>query len=243
MINILARYRQFFSFARLKPQLISKLMALVIATSASAYATATSTENTNSTWELARDKAGVKVWTRSVEGSNIKAFKGETELDVELNQAMALMDNTENYTEWMHQCKSPTLIRKVSPIERYTYMINDLPWPAKNRDVLAHVKISQNEQDRVVTVVMRDVKEVSEALIKRLPNRKGLQALDKMEGHYRFIPISDTQTKVIYEMHIELGGSLPATAVNAAIVDTPYYTLKNMRSEVTKPQYQHFKPF
>jgi hypothetical protein len=64
-----------------------------------------------------------------------------------------------------------------------------------------------------------------------------------MKGQFQLIPVTPNTTQVIYEMHIELGGSLPSGVVNAAIIDTPFYTLKNMRTVVTEPRYQHFKPF
>jgi hypothetical protein len=55
-------------------------------------------------WELVRDNDEVKVWTRDVDGSKIKAFRGETEIAAELTQLMAKMDDTPTDSRWMPQC-------------------------------------------------------------------------------------------------------------------------------------------
>ncbi|MFT5575901.1 MAG: hypothetical protein ACI89D_001421 [Bermanella sp.] len=196
-------------------------------------------------WKLERDKDNVKVFTRDVEGSSIKAFRGETTIDAELNRALALMDDTAACVEWMHTCKSPVLIGRLNPLERYSYMVNDLPWPVTDRALLLRATISQNMLDRVVTVDLVSVapEALSEQDKARLPSEKGVVLIEKAKGFFRFTPIDDQHTHVEYQMHTEPGGSLSASLVNSMLVDTPYYTLKSIQSVVLAEKYQDFRPF
>lgn len=196
-------------------------------------------------WALEHEKDGVTVYTREVEGSDYKAFKGETVIDVELNRALALMDDTAACVDWMHSCKSPVLIRKLTPLKRYTYMVNDFPWPAKDRALLLSATISQEMRSRVVTVALENVElESLEPSDKaRVPLDNGAVLMERAEGFFRFTPLGGNRTHVEYQMHIEPGGALPASIVNAKLIDTPFNTLRAMQSVVTEEKYTDFRPF
>lgn len=196
-------------------------------------------------WELARDKDDIKVYTRDVDGSKFKAFKGETQVSAELNRLLALMDDTAACVDWMHTCKSPRLIRKLNPLERYTYMVNDLPWPVSDRALLLHATISQSMDDRVVTVALESLSPAALAPADQaqVPDEKGVVLIEVASGFFRFTPLEDNTTHVEYRMHTEPSGSLPASLVNSMLVDTPFYTLKNMKVLVTHERYRDFRPF
>lgn len=217
----------------------SPFISLLLALSLSALAMA------ESEWHLEREKEGVSVYTRDVPGSEFKAFKGEAVLDVELNRAMALMDDTAACVDWMHSCKSPVLIRKLTPLKRYTYMVNDLPWPAKDRALLLQATITQELPSRVVTVALEtvDLEALPAADKERVPQDKGVVLIEKAKGFFRFTPLGDNRTHVEYQMHTEPSGALPPSLVNSMLVDTPFNTLTAMRSVVQAEKYTDFRPF
>lgn len=218
---------------------------MLVVGSQSAVASEAIADEANGEWKLERDKNNVKVFTRDVAGSAFKAFRGETVIDAELNRAMALMDDTAACTEWMHTCKSPVLIGKLNPLERYSYMVNDLPWPVTDRALLLHATISQRMSDRVVTVNLESVDPdtLAEAQQALVPGDKGVVLIEKAKGFFRFTPIDEQHTHVEYQMHTEPSGALPAALVNSMLVDTPFYTLKSMQSVVLAEKYQDFRPF
>lgn len=222
---------------QLLTRVLPPLAACLVFLLSGASATSASAE-----WELVRDRDNVKVWTRPVPGSDIQAVRAETLVPVELNQAMALLDDTAACPRWMHQCADPALVRKISPLERYTYMAIDLPWPASDRDVLVHVNIGQQESNREVSVHLLGVEPKPE-IADRMPKRKGREPLRSMNGKFTLLPTGATSTRVSYELHLELGGSLPASVVNKQLIDNPFNTLKNMRSIAAEPRYQDFRPF
>lgn len=195
-------------------------------------------------WQLQTEDGGVSVFTRDVEDSDYQAFRGVTEVAVELNQVIALMNDTEACPNWMHNCKNPELIHKFSPLKRITFMVNDFPWPAKDRALLLEASITQEYPSRVVTVSLNSISEsdIPANPLSPIP-KNNAQPVENAKGRFVFTPLSESATRVEYEMHLEPGGSLPAAAVNALIVETPLKTLQNMQRVVKDAKYQSFRPF
>lgn len=196
-------------------------------------------------WELAKDKDGIQVYTRAVEGSDYKAFRGESVVNAELNQVMALLDDTDGFVHWMFNCKNPKLLYKASLLDRYQYLQNDFPWPAADREMILRNEISQDPTTRVTTVKLSGIK--ADALPESgrlvLPKKTDAVRVEEVAGFFELTPLSDVQTKVVFQLHLNPVGALPSGLVNAMIVDNPFETLKAMRKRVALPEYANFNPF
>lgn len=195
-------------------------------------------------WELARQKDGITVYTREVADSAFREFRGEVEIAANINSLMAVLDDTANFTKWMHQCAEAKLLHKESLLERYQYLVNDFPWPAADRVLLLRNRISQ-ASDRVVTVSLEGV--VPDALPVQaknaLPENKSAKWVKHAKGFYRLTPMGDTRTAVEFQLHLDPAGALPASLVNSLIVDNPFDTLRQLRDQVADAKYAHFDPF
>jgi hypothetical protein len=196
-------------------------------------------------WELVKDEDDIRVYTRTVEGSDYKAFRGESIVNAELNQVMALLDDTSGFVHWMFKCKSPKLLYKVSLMDRYQYLQNDFPWPAADREMILRNEIYQDTVTRVTTVKLSGVKAdaLPESAQATLPTKTNAVRVDEVAGFFELTPLSDTQTKVVFQLHLNPVGALPASLVNSMIVDNPFETLKAMRIRVALPEYANFNPF
>ena len=196
-------------------------------------------------WELAKDKDGIQVYTRAVEGSDYKAFRGESVVNAELNQVMALLDDTDGFVHWMFNCKNPKLLYKASLLDRYQYLQNDFPWPAADREMILRNEISQDPTTRVTTVKLSGIK--ADALPESgrlvLPKKTDAVRVEEVAGFFELTPLSDVQTKVVFQLHLNPVGAPPSGLVNAMIVDNPFETLKAMRKRVALPEYANFNPF
>lgn len=196
-------------------------------------------------WNLEKDKDGIQVFTSAVAGSDYKAFRGETIINAELNQLMALLDDTEGFVHWMFNCKSPKLLYKASLLDRYQYLINDFPWPAADRELILRNEISQDPATRITRVKLSgvDVNALPAAAKAAMPTKTDAVRVEEVVGFFELTPLSDSQTKVIFQLHLNPVGSLPSGLVNAMIVDNPFETLKAMRKRVALPEYANFNPF
>ncbi|MFT5888821.1 MAG: hypothetical protein ACI9BO_001644 [Zhongshania sp.] len=196
-------------------------------------------------WELAKDVENIKVFTGEVSGSDYKAFRGETVINAELNQLMAVLDDTANFSRWMYNCISPKLLYKASLLDRYQYLKNDFPWPAKDREMILRNEISQDPATRVTTIKLSStaVVKLPQQAQQAMPKAGDAVRMDEVQGFFELSPLSDTQTKVVFQLHLNPGGGLPASLVNALIVDNPFETLKALAKQVDEPEYANFNPF
>jgi hypothetical protein len=124
--------------------------------------------------------------------------------------------------------KSARAVESVSDTE--IYCVNDTPFPVRERDIVAHVKWSY-EQD-TGKISMR-----SDATPARLPKKKGLVRIQHGSSEWHFTPLGDGYVKVENYAHIDPNGRIPAWLINCLIVESPHKTQGNMRRLVLDGSY------
>lgn len=191
----------------------------------------------NSEWklEVEEDKAHLKVYTRKIDGSSLKEFKGEMLVNEKLTTLVALMLDSEAAPKWIHECEKFEVIETINPHHKIIHFINAAPWPVSDRDAVISSKISQNPETLEVRI---DI----EALTGHVPEDEDLVRIPRMLGYWSFTPLEgeDDNGNVLvrYQIHAEPGGSLPAWLANSAVVDTPQYTMLNMLDMIKLEKYQ-----
>ncbi|HEX3385072.1 MAG TPA: START domain-containing protein, partial [Mucilaginibacter sp.] len=103
-------------------------------------------------WKLRSDNNGIKVYSSIIPSSKIKAIKVEATFDASAQQLAAVVMDVSTSTEWVSHLKSAILIKRVSANELYYYSEVDLPWPAANRDFVAHLTATQDPDTKIITV-------------------------------------------------------------------------------------------
>ena len=181
-------------------------------------------------WELAKDKEGIKVYTREIKGSAFKEYRAVMKIEASLSSLVALVDDIAECHAWIHTCKEGKLLKRVSPKESYTYTINHAPWPVSDRDAVVHNTISQEPQSRVVIISIRGAPEY-------VPEKPGLVRVKKIKGSWRFSPGKDGLAEVLYQVHSEPGGNIPSWLVNSIVISQPFNTMKNMKKVDRQSKY------
>jgi hypothetical protein len=187
----------------------------------------------SSEWELEKEKEDIqlKIYTREISGSSLKEFKGEMIVEAKLTTLAALLLDSNAAPQWMHQCEKFEVIEQSDPRNAVIYFINAAPWPASDRDAVISSSMIQDPETLTLRV---DIK----ALVDRLPKNDDYVRIPRMTGLWSFSLLSDGKVKVVYQVHAEPGGSLPAWLTNSVVVDTPYYTLRNMLKMLKLEKYQ-----
>lgn len=182
-------------------------------------------------FKLEKEKNGVAVYTRKIEGSSLKEFKGVTTIKTSLMSLVVLMDDTEAYTQWLHECTQAKLLNKINLKERVSYTVIHAPWPVSDRDTVTYSKIVQDPKSKIVTIYLKGVPG-------QYPVQSGKVRVPSLKGFWQFIPNKNGYTTVVYQLHSEPGGSLPDALANSTVVDIPYNTLLNMHKVVKQEKYQ-----
>ena len=173
----------------------------------------------------------IRVFTRSVKGSDMKAFKAITHVQSSLTAPVALLQDVDRSHEWVFNCKAMALIEELSDTEAVYYMVTEMPWPVKNRDSISQTVITQNPETKTVRVDIDARNDV-------FPENDDHVRIRKMTGYWQFVPQGDGVIEVTYEAHANPGGGLPSWLVNSFVVDAPINTLRGFRDLISEDVYQ-----
>ncbi|MFK7862669.1 MAG: START domain-containing protein [Pseudohongiellaceae bacterium] len=182
-------------------------------------------------WELKKDSEGIQVFTRAVPGSPYKEVRSVSRLErVSLSSLVALIEDVEACPRWADKCAESYLVERVSDRESLIYTHNDMPFPVKDRDVVAQVVWSQDPESFQVTMS-------STAVAGGVDKVRGRLRLTEANALWQFTPQPDGSVEVLNQAHINPGSSIPGWVTNMLLVDTPFETMKSYLAEVVSSQY------
>lgn len=193
-------------------------------------------------WQLVKDRDGIQVYGRDHQHSKYREYRAETVIAAELHQLLGVMNDTDACPQWMHNCLAPALLAEPNTLERYTYMRNDLPWPYKDRALIVRSLITPDIEGRSVSIALQGISEAElpAPAQSALPEREKYPRADSFLGQFQFTPVEQGY-RVVYQLHIDLGGSPSASLANGQIADTPLKTLAGMRRIVSADKYRQFQ--
>jgi len=181
-------------------------------------------------WQTVKEKEGIIVKTRAVEGSGFKEFQGVTYVRASLASLIALLSDTSAYTQWMPNCIEAYQVKRTSAYENFIYTLRKAPWPVANRDMVIHTVTTRNKNDHSILIRMAGAPGL-------VPEKAGTVRVDKLAGFWKLTPRGDT-VEIIYQVHADLGGNVPEWLANSTSVDQPYKVLSNIRQLVTADKYR-----
>jgi len=185
-------------------------------------------------WILKSEKDGIKIYTSAVPDSKFKAIKVECDFNATPGEMVALLMDVNASADWMYHVKSCKLIKQVSPSELYYYSEVNLPWPAANRDFVAHLTVTQNPDTKVVTIDGPSVNGI-------VPVKKGIVRVRDSKGKWIITPLGADQVSVEYTIHVDPGGALPSWLVNTFATEGPVQIFKGMKQQLQKPHYKNME--
>ncbi len=186
--------------------------------------------NEQNDWELIRNRNNVEVYSRPVENKNDRELKAITIVDSDLSNLLAIIYDVEYYPNWVYRASEAEILNTVSETEFYYYQVTDAPWPITDRDMIIHVKVSQDEVSREITVKFTGVPDYME-------EKPGFVRVPSFNGNWVFTPLEDGTVRVVHSLLIEPEGEIPSWIVNSAAVEGPYSTLLNMRRLINEDRF------
>lgn len=179
-------------------------------------------------WTLKKESDGVKIYTRDVKGSSIQEFRGEVVAKSNLSTILSVIDNIADYPKWMYKCSYAERLKKINESSGYSYSVLDQSWPVTDRDACTFYSVTQDSITMVVTISIKGVSNY-------IPVKSDKVRMPSIKGFWQLIPLSKGVTKIVYQIHSEAGGDIPAAVVNMFVTDTPYYNLLNLKKIVESP--------
>lgn len=186
-----------------------------------------------SEWELARDRDGIKVWTRNEPGYPIRAFKAVTTVDSSLSGLVSLIMDTGRVTDWAYRILGVDVLARDDDAATFViYTKTDFPWPLSNRDVVLAGQVMQDEKTKQVTIRSRSTP------AGQYPKNPDFLRMPDMVGDWIFRPLGAGKVEVTMIGRANPSGNIPFGVVNLIIHETPYRTLQGLRRVIGAERYQ-----
>jgi hypothetical protein len=173
-------------------------------------------------WTLAKEKNGIKVYTRDSKDSPIKEFKAVTIFEANMHVIEKIILNTDTYSKWYDHCKRSEQIGLQNNTTTM-YIEYSMPFPFKNRDAVMNLNTTRTNDLILIHITRNAVarKEVED--IVRMP---------VSEGEWQLRKINEHTTEVVHQFKGDPGGNIPVAIVNLFLVDGPINTLTQLKGMV-----------
>ncbi len=182
------------------------------------------------TGEFGSGRDAVRTWARAVEGMQVKAFKGVTEVPVSVPVVLALFSDINNGDKWIFNCRRAERLTGASADKAYLQFKG--VWPASDRDVVASRQVSQLPNGDILYETRN---------ADGLPEQEGYVRIRSLRSSFRLTPMPGEWTKIEFETQVDVGGLIPAWIANVVSLKAPRVTLEGIRRQVMAPQYQSKK--
>jgi len=183
-------------------------------------------------WNLTENHDGIKIYTRPMANSKIKAIKAECILPARPAQLIAAILDIKNCGKWVYHSKKNVLIKQISPLDLTYYAETAVPWPAENRDYVVHVKAEQNPQTKVVTVN-------SPCIPGCVEEQQGIVRIRESLARWTITPLGKNQVRAEYILEVDPLGNIPAWLINLFASKGPYETFRKLRLHVQQDVYKN----
>ncbi|WP_448699935.1 START domain-containing protein [Mucilaginibacter sp. AW1-3] len=183
-------------------------------------------------WKLSIDKGGIRIYTRPMANSNLKAIKVECNLSAHPSQLVRVIMDIDNSAEWVYHGKNARVIKQVSPSELYYYSEVSVPWPAQNRDYISHIIVKQNPKTKEITIDAPCIADM-------VPVKPDIVRISNSVGRWTITPSANNTIKVEYQLAVDPAGSIPAWLINLFATEGPFKTFERLKEQLQKPDYKN----
>lgn len=182
----------------------------------------------NTDWRPIYIKKGIQVSKRSVPDSNLMAFRGEGDVDVNIGLLVGVIKTSGLGPEWVDlQVESKELVRD-SDESAILYNKYDLSWPVSDRDYVMRQTTTYDTEKKVVTVTYSSIED------ERFPEDKCCVRAVAVRTFWRFAALEGDRTHVEVEVYTDPKGSLPAWLVNMIQRKWPYNSITGLAERAAK---------
>jgi uncharacterized membrane protein len=182
-------------------------------------------------WKLTSNKDNIEIYTGTMTDSKVNAIKVECTFQAKPTQIVAVIMDVESAPNWIFHTKSAKLLKRVSPSELYYYSEVSVPWPAENRDFVAHLTVTQHPKTGIVSID-------GPAVSGMVPPKKGVVRINNSKGKWIITPTTNGQCHVEYTLHADPGGAIPVWLVNMFATEGPFQIFKQLRLQLEKREYK-----
>ncbi len=176
-------------------------------------------------WKFVKEKEGVKIYTRKDAGKSLKSFKGVTEIRESAEKVFALIEDV-NHTDWWDKNLSQIKVLLYEKNKRAQYyLVYDLPWPFKDRDLYVDVTTTINQttgESKITAVPLSGIN----------PQHKNLVRIKDYRQTWTVKPAGINMAHVELEFYVDPADNLPDWLLNMLLTNSPINSINGVRQRM-----------
>jgi len=176
-------------------------------------------------WQFAKERDGIKVYTRTDENSSLKSFKGVMEVHSTMDKVTSLIGNVKNFDWWDDDIREIKVLGFEKDKFFKYYLIYDVPWPFFDRDLCVETLVTIDPKTGRRTYMARPLPNV-------IPENPDMVRIKNYWQKWTIIPMEKGVIKLVLEGFVDPGGTVPAWLYNMVITDTPLKVMREVQKRV-----------
>lgn len=173
-------------------------------------------------WKLETEVAGIKVYSRNVEGSPYLQIKATAEVDAPFESVVAILTDYPNYKDWVNNISDSQVIEQASENVHYVYAYEDTPWPVQNRFCVTRMTLNREADDAMLDF---------ESVPRYMKSPRDAIEIARHKGHWK-VHRNRSGCEIEYLIESNPGGYVPSWLVNQMATGGQIKTIQNLRTIV-----------
>ncbi|TCN76549.1 START domain-containing protein [Vibrio crassostreae] len=182
-------------------------------------------------WKLVRNKQGIEVYNRKIEGNDFKEFRAEADIQANLTSIIALFTDTSVGTQWVENIDEMEEIEHFSEAHTVTKTYTKAPWPVSDREAIVENFIEQDPDTLIVIINQHGRPNY------RPNDDKHIVRVAHLESRWILTPLDNNTTHISYQVLSDPGGSIPSWLINMVAESQPYKTLLGLSEMLDSQAY------
>jgi hypothetical protein len=189
-------------------------------------------------WILERNKKGVVVSSRAEGEDILPSFKGVGRVKGNMYEILAILRDGKRRREWMTRSGVTRVLKRYDVFHAISYQQTLAPWPVSDREVVMETQVYLRSAPHEVIATFnayswkRSIRGI---------DRDDFVLMPKLQGYWRLVPLSPTETEVTYMVNTDPGGLLPNFLIRRITRDLPYYTILGLRKQIKRSRGRYTK--
>lgn len=175
-------------------------------------------------WQLAKEKDGIKVFTRTSDDSSFKDSKAHVDVNASLEDVLDMLLDVKSHKFWMDRIEVSDVIEQTSDTEFIAYYEVKAPWPVTNRDIVSHYTLKRVAKNKVKFIVNNEPDVI--------PEKEGFVRIQNAQSIWEIYENEDGRVSIMFYTKSDPGGGIPAWLANTAAEDNPYKTLMGLKEKL-----------
>lgn len=186
------------------------------------FITGTNYCQSDSEWNLKKDKNNIKIYECHQDDSSVVEFKIVTAIKAPLSRIARMLRDVESYVEWSPNLETVKLLKELNENDKVYYVELNAPWPISNRDNIIHFQLQDDSVNAFVKISYTGLPDY-------IPENDGLVRIPNSKGRWQLSATTKGETNVFAMYSSDLSGTLPNWIYRFFAVEGVYkmiYSLK-----------------